>query len=562
MKKPKIILKDGTNYRKSMMPFQKDFHESEHKISLLGGSVGIGKTVAACVKVIDDCWEYEDNYGLILRQDMPRLRKSIMKDLDGMLFRNGLMIKYNKNENTRHVLNRRGKELLKTNPHMKKSEAVAMLEQYGGLSEIEYASFESSEEALQKFRSTNLGFFVMEQAEEASEEVLVALIERIRRNPSGRRGILICNPEPNSYLYNTFHPESETRNPNTGYFTADTKDALFLPDDYVDTMDEFFDEDRKKQMMNSDWTVNTKAVFPEFSVKHNVIEHQEIPFDWQHGIGIDWGIQNATAVVFGAKHPTLDFIYVYDEIWEKSDKVTVSGIAEMLHERIDYDTICAIDQSTKQRDGRQMSVFSDFRAAGIPVIPSSRDPAAGIARIREYIKIGEELVNPFSGKKGSPRVVISEKCINLIRELRAYRWEDQKSGLGQVDPPQKPRSYKCDAVDAFRYFMMRVSQPLSEESTDPTTPPVRTQRRMPDEVQVNPYIRENKDAPHGYDMGIDDMVNDAMKKPETRRTVWRRRNGIAVGQVLDATPPPKTRKGANLPSKPKYKMLNGVPVPI
>ena len=36
------------------------------KIILLAGSVGIGKNAAACVKVIDDCWRYEDNYGVIM----------------------------------------------------------------------------------------------------------------------------------------------------------------------------------------------------------------------------------------------------------------------------------------------------------------------------------------------------------------------------------------------------------------------------------------------------------------------------------------------------------------
>ena len=73
MEKPKIILKDGTIYRQNMIQFQKDFDECDNKITLLAGSVRIGKTVAACVKIIDDCWLYEDNYGLVLRLDMPRL---------------------------------------------------------------------------------------------------------------------------------------------------------------------------------------------------------------------------------------------------------------------------------------------------------------------------------------------------------------------------------------------------------------------------------------------------------------------------------------------------------
>ena len=100
---------------------------------------------------------------------------------------------------------------------------------------------------------------------------------------------------------------------------------------------------------------------------------------------------------------------------------------------------------------------------------------------------------------------------------------------------------------------------LSEESVDPHTPPVRTSHRVQREAQVNPYIRENKKDPRGYDMGIEEIVKDAIKKPEPRRTVWRRKNGVAVSRVAGAATH-TTRKSKS--SKPKYKMMNGVPVPV
>ena len=76
-----------------------------------------------------------------------------------------------------------------------------------------------------------------------------------------------------------------------------------------------------------------------------------------------------------------------------------------------------------------------FYECGINVNPRvNKDLFGGIQRVKQYLKV----VN------GRPKIYIFPCCVNLIRELKTYRW-----GEGDV-----PKKFDDHALDELRYYLM------------------------------------------------------------------------------------------------------------
>ena len=119
--------------------------------------------------------------------------------------------------------------------HLKKRDQDDALAEIGGLSEIAFISFEGTQRGEEKFRSANIGWYLIEQAESCYPAVYDALNQRMRRVPAGRKGIFVSNPDGRDWLWQFFHPESPDRRKNHAYFPVKLQDNPTLPDDYHDT---------------------------------------------------------------------------------------------------------------------------------------------------------------------------------------------------------------------------------------------------------------------------------------------------------------------------------------
>ena len=89
-----------------------------------------------------------------------------------------------------------------------------------------------------------------------------------------------------------------------------------------------------------------------------------------------------------------------------------------------------------------------FYEQGISVNPNvNKDLFSGIARVKQYLK-------PACGK---PKLYIFRNCVNLIRELKSYRWADGDA----------PKKFDDHALDELRYYIMtkpESSAPKKEKS--------------------------------------------------------------------------------------------------
>lgn len=467
---PPIYLKGDDDeiflYQESMNPVQEAFHADENKFRWLGGGVGGGKSVAALVEILLQSWMYRDNYGFILRETMPDMKVSVYKDFYAVC-PHWLIHEQNRQEHWIKVYNHIGYDFMKNHggEHLKKKEKDAILAEIGGLSEIAFISFEGTQRGEEKFRSANIGWFLVEQAESCYPAVYDALNQRMRRKPAGRKGIFVSNPDGRDWLWQFFHPNSPDKRKNHAYFPVKLQDNPTLPDDYHETLKDTYTAEEYEKMVLGSHDVATGAVYPELSRNIHVVEHFEPPSEWDRGIGLDHGLNNATAFVLGAKFPSpYEGVYIYRE-YEEKDRI-VSQHANVILPLLTSSFRCfSIDQETsKQFAVDRHNVLAEYNALGIPFIPCSRDVVAGVNRVKEYLAYDPVLMHPLTGLMGAPRLLISERCPNLIKRLGEYKREEQKTGRGRQDPPEKFQSYQMHLPDALRYLLLPFTYPLTAKS--------------------------------------------------------------------------------------------------
>jgi hypothetical protein len=95
----------------------------------------------------------------------------------------------------------------------------------------------------------------------------------------------------------------------------------------------------------------------------------------------------------------------------------------------------------------------------------------GIQRVKEYLKIND----------GKPKLYIFKNCVNLIREIKSYRW-------GEGDVPKKADDH---ALDELRYYLMTKpnNSPPPQEKTQIQKDKERLYRKILNERKTNQINR-------------------------------------------------------------------------
>ncbi len=170
------------------------------------------------------------------------------------------------------------------------------------------------------------------------------------------------------------------------------------------------------------WGVTDGLVFENWCVGEIAIDEKD-QFKWKSFFGLDYGYTNdPTAFVAFMVNPISKQIYIYNEFYEK--RMLNSDIAQKIKdmgfgkERIRAD--CAEPKSN-----------DDLRRLGISRIAPSykgRDSILnGIAAISEY------------------KMTVHPRCVNMIRELSAYVYDERRTDKGQR-LPKDSENHLCDAL--------------------------------------------------------------------------------------------------------------------
>ena len=197
-------------------------------------------------------------------------------------------------------------------------------------------------------------------------------------------------------------------------------------------------------------------VYPEFDENVNVVEPFNVPEFWQDTISIDPGLNNPLSAHFYAVDPYTSNVYVIAEHYKANENIDyhaekIKALADSLKWKKNcfggYDAL--IDSASQQSTlNSPKSVAELFNERGIYVNPRvNKDLFSGISKVKAMLK----------DARGESHLFIFKNCVNLIREIKGYRW-------GGGDKPVKADDH---ALDELRYYCNRknnVKVPMEEKT--------------------------------------------------------------------------------------------------
>ena len=313
---------------------------------------------------------------------------------------------------------------------------------FGGISVI---GFKSCDQGREKFQGSSLDYVWFD--EEPPEDIYVECRMRVL----DKCGDIFGTMTPLKGL--TFiHDEiyiNKSGSPEVWHEFMEWADNPYLSQEETATLTETLSADQLESRRYGKFRASEGLVYPEFDENIHVIDPFKIPPEWQDNISIDPGLTNPLSAHWYA----VDFdgnVYVVAEHFEANKDVpyhaeAIKRICDRLGWKKDSSgKICAlIDSASNQRTlSGVRSVTELFYDCGIVVNPKvNKDLFSGINRVKQFLKP--------QGVLNQPKLFVFRSCVNLIRELKTYRW-------GADETPKKTDDH---ALDELRYYIMSKPQP-------------------------------------------------------------------------------------------------------
>ena len=473
---PDITFKStGKLYQASINAEQRMFHNVKNddgelmKWRAVQAAVGCGKTAMATIEVIRHCYSFRNNFGFIVRESLPQQQISSIPDFEEVC-PSWMILRWNSQDKVMRILNKHGHEWLKSGKSkgMGPTKRFQYIKEIGGYSTIVFTSFQGTTKALRKWRSSNIGFVFIDQAEEANEKVQKAFARRLRRENSARQAWFIANfleeePPEEGWLWRFFCDESPEKRKNHWYFDKmpTVGNKANLTDDYFEGIENTHSKDEIAQYLEGDRSQMkmTLSVFSEMSRQDHVIPHKEPESHWLKGVGMDTGINNPTAFVEVAFLPTGD-VYVYNE-FEQTDKILSDLATQLYMLKTPQHVHWQIDATANNRNQvTGTSLREELASFGFPFELAPREVGPGVMKMKEYLRVDPKHQNPFTGIKGAPRLYISERCVRLWSSMSLFRVDENKTHTTKQNQTEKFRQYKDHLTDALRFILAGVLMPL------------------------------------------------------------------------------------------------------
>ena len=336
----------------------------------------------------------------------------------------------------------------KESPNFGVIDQIMVKNVFGGISVI---GFKSCDQGREKFQGSSLDYvwFDEEPPRDVYEECRMRIIDK--------DGEIFGTMTPLKGL--TFEYEDIYLNPKNSPDIwcefMEWADNPYLPENEIKALTETLSAEQLETRRYGRFKSDSGLVYPEFDENVHVIDPFNVPIDWYDTISIDPGLKNPLSCHWYA----VDYdgtVYVIAEHFEAEK--TVDYHAERIKEisaRLGWGKDSSgriralIDSAANQKTLAAVKSVSElFYEQGISVNPNvNKDLFSGIARVKQYLK-------PACGK---PKLYIFRNCVNLIRELKSYRWADGDA----------PKKFDDHALDELRYYIMtkpESSAPKKEKS--------------------------------------------------------------------------------------------------
>jgi hypothetical protein len=269
-----------------------------------------------------------------------------------------------------------------------------------------------------------------------------------------------CTEDHPEHAYTIGYQPDSKNYPNTYIRACKTSDnADNLADNYEEIAKSSYSDALYAQEFLASLMSAQGMIFPEWSKSLHVIPHALAQELWDQRVkrpigGADWGFTAPAAnVVMGWTHDSE--LIVVDEWYKRGKQVHEQGwVMNMFNETWAKRTNAAgkktipwfgdpadpgkIELLRKGFEHRGSSMTIDIKAAKYTGSASQHTTRAVLKGWQARIDLLRSLMSPRrlvqhpnfpeAANPGCPRLLISDKCTNLIREIPAYRQAEQKDG--------------------------------------------------------------------------------------------------------------------------------------
>lgn len=386
---------------------QFDFFTNQKRFGLFRGGVGSGKTFIGCNWVLKQIGEQPRAKGFIGANTYRQLQNSTLSALFEVLDDYGLPYKYNKNDGILKIMD---------------TEVITMsLDNYN------------------MARGIQIGWFWLDEVRDAKEEAFLVLMGRLRdKRADNYFGRLTSTPAGFDWQYDYF--DGEKRTDDFFKVEATSMDNPFLPDGYVDSLKNSYDEKiYEQEVLGKVINITQGRVYYAFNREKHVKPTQFNPAHHIY-IGMDFNVNPMTAAVlqyYDFRFKVLDEFYLMS-----SDTIE---IAREIKKR--YPRAKIIPDSTGKRVVSSSAGNSDFellRREGLHVV-NTQNPF----RLDRY--------NALNNVMEKCRMEIDPKCVKLIRDLEMVSF---KEGSNKPDATRDSTlTHISDALGYAVWFLEPIERP-------------------------------------------------------------------------------------------------------
>lgn len=343
---------------------------------------------------------------------------------------------------------------------------------------IMYRPFDDPE----KLRSYNLDFFLIMEGSEVKKASYTQLKARLRNMTAAtplldkhgkqvtkivndvrvpvydhkwHRGIIESNPDSgwiksevldvsdeyniNGDIMDKLVVNEDLADRNTSSHVTATKCNAYLPEDFIERNAKNKPLWWIRRYLHGSFSYAEGLVYPQ-AIDRIIPAHSvTIKRDWKRIAAFDYGLVDPSVFIFGAIDPIENMLHIYKEVWATETNIEVlANLFKKATEDIPLGgwagTPIIDPKSGPKRDYNKKSLTSHFMDYGIAFKAGFPDVAARVYRLNTYINTN--------------RIVIHDNCINLIKELKNYKYiTDESKMSGYKNMPEDKNNHGINALE-------------------------------------------------------------------------------------------------------------------
>jgi len=393
----------------SFLPKQVATLESvkRYKFTLYSGSVGAGKTLLLAHAAIEACVNNPGTVGIIGSLTYTQLTNVVWTVFNEELMKYEDLLRENNLE-------------FKLVTRRVESTGKMLIEFFNG-SRIHFLACEDE----MKLRGYTIDFFALDEPIDIDEGVFTQLMARMRGKhlkASGRKPFALLTTNPGAETHWIYQRFFAKKGKEYNVIQTTTRENVFLPEGYVESMLEAYDADWISRFIDGKWGAFKGQIYKNFNEKKHVGDYKNYDDIQYYIAGVDWGIRHPSGVLtIGI---TSDKKAIIVEEYFKSE-LTSKQVC---------DEIAKLDRKYEYRkifvDSAALDLIVQLQQRHLPALKSDKHVEPGIGKVKSmFLK---------------DMILIDKGCKELIRELLSYRYDKDT---------EKPVKRDDDLVDALRYAL-------------------------------------------------------------------------------------------------------------